>query len=59
MNIFSQDNEDAKEAISEEMVRAQLEYMPLHAVMNFSLSEPVSYQKVLDFVDELNDLVNK
>jgi hypothetical protein len=41
------------------MVRAQLEYMPLHAVMNFSLSEPVSYQKVLDFVDELNDLVNK
>jgi beta-glucosidase len=59
MNIFSQDNEDAKEAISEEMVRAQLEYMPLHAVMNFSLSEPVSYQKVLDFVAELNDLVNK
>lgn len=58
MVIFSNDDGNAGEAMSEEMVRAQVEYLPLRAVVNFSLSEVITTEQVEEFVDKLNKLAN-
>lgn len=58
MVIFSNDDGNSAEAMSEEMVRAQVEYLPLRAVVNFSLTDVITTEQVQAFVDELNKLAN-